>query len=377
MGPRSRPGGPPRPRALSGLRRLRRLDSLGVRLALASLTSAVLALSVVAVGVLWFGGRTFEELMLVHGSSTAASEAMFSESVTRVLVIASLVALAAAVLLAAVLGRLVNRPLAIIAAAARRVGDGAYGVRVPRPPTPELASLADSFNQMSSSLRGQEQLRRELIENFAHELRTPLTNLQGYLQALRDGVMSPSTELFASLDEEVARLNRLSQSLDVLMTGQAGPAAGDGGLELDLVRVVEAAYELCVPAFEARRLEVSRDLPKQLTVRATPDQLAQVVLNLLQNAARYTVEGGTVTISARSDGGSVLVTVANTGGDIPAEDLPYLFERFYRVDKSRDQARGGAGIGLAVVKQLVESAGGRVGAESRDGLTSFWFRLPA
>jgi signal transduction histidine kinase len=356
---------------------LRRLDSLGVRLALASLTSAVLALAVVAVGVLWFGGRIFEQLMLAHGASTASSEAMFSESVTRVLVMASLVALAAAVLLAAVLGRFVNRPLAVISAAARRVGDGAYGLRVPRPPTPELASLADSFNQMSTSLRGQEQLRRELIENFAHELRTPLTNLQGYLQALRDGVMSPSTELFGSLDEEVARLNRLSQSLDVLMTGQAAPAVGDGQVEVDLVRVVEAAHELCVPAFEARRLEVAMHLPERLLVRASPDQLAQVLLNLLQNAARYTAEGGTVTLSARSDGDSVLVTVANTGGDIPVEDVPFLFERFYRVEKSRDVARGGAGIGLAVVKQLVESAGGRVGAESRDGLTSFWFRLPA
>lgn len=356
-------------------RTLRRLDGLALRFALASLAGAVLSLVLVGAGVLWIGFGMFERLMLAHGASVADTQQMFAESVTRVLVAASLVALIVAVLVAVVLGRLVNRPIAQVAAAARHVGEGSYGARVPRPDTPELASLADSFNQMSASLRDQQRERAELIANFAHELRTPLTNLQGYLQALRDGVMSPSPELFSSLDEEVGRLHRLSRSLDVLAAGGSGNATER--TQVDLVPIVEAAHQLCRPAFDARNLTVARRLPARLMVRANPDQLAQVVLNLLQNAARYTPEGGQVTIAGRQEAQDVLVAILNTGPGIPEADLPFLFERFYRVDKSRDVARGGAGIGLAIVKQLVEAAGGRVGVESGGGLTRFWFLMPS
>ncbi|TMG09779.1 MAG: cell wall metabolism sensor histidine kinase WalK, partial [Chloroflexi bacterium] len=109
---------------------------------------------------------------------------------------------------------------------------------------------------------------------------------------------------------------------------------------------------------------------------ANPDQIAQVLLNLFQNAARYTPEGGSVSIRAEVEHGSVVVSVTNSGEGIPAVDLPHVFERFYRVEKSRDRSRGGAGIGLALVKQLVEATGGRVGVESGHGVTRFWFSLP-
>ncbi|MFZ0216722.1 MAG: ATP-binding protein, partial [Candidatus Dormiibacterota bacterium] len=223
------------------------------------------------------------------------------------------------------------------------------------------------------ALRDQERLRQDLVANFAHELRTPLTNLQGYLQALRDGVMAPSPSLFASLDEEVSRLHRLSRSLDVLAAGGGGSAPGHA--DLDVVPIIVAAHRLCHPAFEASQLQVELDLPKQLVARANPDQLAQVVINLLQNAARYTPAGGQVRIGAHASAGTVVVLVTNSAG-IPDADLPYLFERFYRVEKSRDVNRGGAGIGLAIVKQLVEAAGGHVGVESQAGTTRFWFSVP-
>jgi signal transduction histidine kinase len=119
------------------------------------------------------------------------------------------------------------------------------------------------------------------------------------------------------------------------------------------------------------------DVPDTLPARANPDHLAQVLANLLSNAARYTPAGGTVTVRAERRAADLLVSISNTGDGIPPEDLERVFERFYRVEKSRDRARGGAGIGLAIVKQLVESGGGRVGAESRVGMTRFWFSLPA
>jgi signal transduction histidine kinase len=137
------------------------------------------------------------------------------------------------------------------------------------------------------------------------------------------------------------------------------------------------AVDLARPAMLAANLDLDLDVPDRLPARGDPDQLAQVIGNLLQNAVRYTPDGGRIAVRAERRPDDVLVSVSNTGDGIPPEDLPHVFERFYRVEKSRDRARGGAGIGLAIVRQLVEAAGGAVGAESRDGLTRFWFSVPA
>jgi signal transduction histidine kinase len=219
-------------------------------------------------------------------------------------------------------------------------------------------------------------MRREFIANAAHELRTPLTNLQGYLEGLRDGVIPADRATFDSLWDEAERLVRLAASLDMLAEGDAGERR-QRPRELDLVSAVRTAVELATPGFERAGLGITLDLPPRLPARADPDALAQVLGNLLQNATRYTPRGGRVVISAERRPADSLVTVANTGEGIPPDDLARVFERFYRVDKSRDRIHGGAGIGLSIVQQLVEAAGGRVGAESSDGTTRFWFELPA
>src|SRR5256884_3804324 len=275
------------------------------------------------------------------GATAELAHAMFDDSVTRVVIVTTLLALLASLGLAIVLAQAVTGPLAGVARGARRLAEGNYGVRVERPAAPELASLADSFNQMAAGLEDQERLRRDLISNFAHELRTPLTNLKGYLQALRDGVMPTSTEVFASLDQEVDRLYRLSLSLDELGTG-GSPMAPSGLGTIDLGQVVEAALKLSSPSFDRRSIRVELTLPAGLRVLANPDHIAQVLLNLFQNAARYTPEGGSVSIRAEVEHGSVVVSVTNSGEGIPAVDLPHVFERFYRVEKSRDRSRGGA-----------------------------------
>jgi signal transduction histidine kinase len=267
------------------------------------------------------------------------------------------------------------RPLAEIGGAARRIADGDYAARVPREGPEELASLADSFNQMAASLERQEQMRRDFIANAAHELRTPLTNLQGYLEALRDGVINADRSTYESLHEEADRLVRLSRSLDALAEGDAGTNPPHV-IELDLAAAVRAAIDLAAPSIDRAGLRLELQLPPSIPARADPDRLAQVLANLFSNAVRYTPPGGVVTVRAERRPGDVLVSVANTGEGIPPDDVDRVFERFYRVEKSRDRARGGAGIGLAIVKQLVESVGGRVGAESRDGLTRVWFSLP-
>jgi two-component system sensor histidine kinase BaeS len=347
---------------------------LAVRVAAAAMLVSALSVAVIAAGVLIIGQSTFDRLMIAHGATPQVSEAMFNESVTRVLVAAAGLAIAGSLGLALVFGRMIERPLSEVARAARQVAAGNYTARVQRPDSLELASVADSFNQMAAALEDQERERRDLIENFAHELRTPLTNLRGYLEGLRDEVVPPGPDVFASLGEEVGRLMRLSTSLDVLAR-KDGP--GQGAEELDLVPIVSALLELNRPRFRRRELRLEVELPARMAVRADPDSLAQVIGNLLQNASRYTPAGGTVWVRAAREPDTVLVVVANTGPSIPAADLGHLFERFYRIEKSRAVEGGGAGIGLAIVKQLVEGVGGQVGVESTAGVNRFWFRLPA
>ena len=347
-----------------------------VRIAIASLVVTAAALLVIAAGILVVSQSLFQHLMEAHGASAVAARGMFEQTVATVFLGALVLGVALSVALAVLLARYLSRPLVHIGQAARRLADGDYRTRVQRVGPDEAISLADSFNQMAESLEEQERLRREFIVNAAHELRTPLTNLQGYLEALRDNVIAPDPEIFASLHEEVDRLVRLSHSLDLLgvgdsQTGSYPPTA------VDVTTAVSSAVDLARPAFDRRGITIETRLPVDVQARTHPDQLAQVLANLLQNASRYTSEGGRVTVSVDTRPTDVLISVTNSGDGIPSADLPHVFERFYRVEKSRDRARGGAGIGLAIVKQLVESAGGRVGVESESGLTRFWFTVPA
>jgi signal transduction histidine kinase len=348
---------------------------MAVHMALASMAVTATAVVVIVVGVLVFASASFQGLMLEHGITVDDARAMFDQSVLGFFLVAVVAGVLGSALVALLLARWLSAPLGRISAAARRLAEGGRDVRVPTDGPREITALAESFNQMAAQLEEQERMRVEFVANAAHELRTPLTNLVGYLEALRDGVIAPSPETFASLREEADRLVRLARSLDDLAVGDRD---ADVPLRrIDLRQAIEMAVELALPAFSRRGITLSMRVPAELHGRADPDRLAQVLANLLQNASRYTADGGTTSIAAQPDGREVLVSVTNTGEGIPAEDLPHVFDRFYRVEKSRDRARGGAGIGLAIVKQLVELGGGRVGIESASGLTRVWFRVPA
>lgn len=355
---------------------LGRLDTLGTRIVLTALAVALVAVSTISAGVLFVGGSLFQEVMLAHGESQPAVEDMWWHSVVEVFLATAALASLLSIGLGVFLAWRISRPLERLGAAARRLADGDHWARVARAGPRELGSVADSFNQLAEALEAQDRQRGELVANFAHELRTPLTNLRGYLEAMRDGVMAPSAPVFDSLREEVERLERLSRALDVLTGDGERPVMPS---DLDVAAAIRSAVDLARPGFERAglRLIVGTPSPGRLRAHAVPDHLSQVLANLLENTRRYTPPGGLVTVAAAAEAESVLVTVTNAGTEIPAADLPHVFERFYRVDKSRDRSRGGAGIGLAIVKQLVEQAGGRVGAESLPGLTRFWFRLPA
>ena len=164
------------------------LRGLGGRISLTSLAVALAAVATVAAGTLLLGGRVFEEVMMAHGESRTAAQAMWGQTVVTVVLVAAALAVVISVALGLLLARMISRPLEKVGAAARRVAEGDYATRVPRPGSPELASLADSFNQMAEALEQQERQRTELVANFAHELLTPLTNLRGYLEAMRKEV---------------------------------------------------------------------------------------------------------------------------------------------------------------------------------------------
>ena len=349
---------------------------IAARIFLAALASAAVGLTILVVGVLVIGAGIFEQLMVEAGDTASHAREMYDAAVTNVVIAAVAVALVASVTLSIILARRLARPLADVGMAARRVADGDHSVRVPREGPEEIRDLADSFNQMAASIGEQEQIRRDFIANAAHELRTPLTNLQGYLEALRDGVIVADAATYASLWEEADRLVRLSRSLDSLAEGDS-LAEAPRLEELDLSLQIRSAVELAEPAIERAGLSLTVDVPDQLLAQGNPDHLAQVLANLLSNAVRYSSPGGSIVVRAERRPADLLVSIINSGEGIPAADLGRVFERFYRVDKSRDRAKGGAGIGLAIVKQLVEAAGGRVGAETVEGSTRFWFSLSA
>lgn len=351
---------------------MRRLG-IAAHLALATIGVAGIALVIVGVGVQRIGESEFEHLMVLHGSSVSSARDMFASSVTIVLLAAVAAAVCTTFFLATALARWTSRPVLRVADAAARLAAGDHQVRLRATGPREVAWLAESFNQLAAELGRQDSVRQQFIENAAHELRTPLTNLQGYLEGLRDGVIAPGREVFASLHEEVERLVRLSESLEVLARGEGPPAQPQ---KTDVVSAVRTAIESARPVFDRRHIVVSTRAPARAAVIVDPDHLAQILANLLQNASRYTDDGGDVDVRIEPRGGAVEVEISNSGSGIPAEDLPRIFERFYRVDKSRSRAAGGAGVGLAIAKQLVMSAGGDLGADSRAGRTRFWLRLP-
>ena len=347
---------------------------IAARIAIAALAVAAIGVAVVAVGVLRVGAESFAALMIAAGDTAEHAHAMFDTSVTVVFGVALGIAAAVAIVMAAIFARMIARPIQRVARGAGRVAAGDLTVRVPEAGPAEVQALAAAFNTMADRLEEQEMLRREFVVNASHELRTPLTNLQGYLEALRDGVMQPDSAIFDSLREEVDRLGRLAASLDVL-AGAEGERPQP--MSVDIGAIVRSAAELAAPTLSRRSVRLTIEVADGLVVVARHDELAQVMANLLQNAVRYTPSGGEVRVEAVRAPDGILVRVANSGAPIPPDDLPRVWERFYRVEKSRTREFGGAGIGLAIVKRLVEDAGGRVGAASDDAMTTFWFRLPA
>jgi len=301
---------------------------------------------------------------------------MFVSSVHRYLVWASLAAILLAVALSFLLVRRVLGPLTQMTSIAGRIASGDYSGRALMATRDEVGQLAAAFNRMAESLQYIEQLRKTMMIDVAHELRTPLTNMQGYLEALIDGVVLPSKETFGLLLEETMRLVHLVE--DILRLAKSDAARTDlHKREVSLATLIDQALHPFQPRFDSKGIGVKTLFPEGADrIQGDPDKLSQVVTNLLQNAWQYTSPGGTFRIYTETLPGLIKVVFANTGGELAEKDLPFIFERFYRGEKSRSREHGGAGIGLAIVKELIEAHNGRVGAEMSGEETRIWFTLP-
>jgi len=307
----------------------------------------------------------------------AESHQMFLAAIHRDMIWGAIAALALTLLLTYLLTRWVLRPLFQITAITRKVADGNYSERVNVVSRYEVGQLADAFNHMAENLEKIERLRKNMVADIAHELRTPLTNLRGYLEGLSDSVIPPSRETFRMLEQEVLRLVHLVEDLQQLARADAARAFLDRQ-ELSLHELLVQIMDLYRPNFQEKEIDVQWRLePGSEMVTADRDKLLQAIRNLADNAWKYTPRGGTVTISALRSADGIKTVFANSGAVIAENDIPYLFERFFRADRSRSRDAGGAGIGLAIVKELIDAHGGTVGAESDESGTRVWFNLPS
>jgi signal transduction histidine kinase len=321
---------------------------------------------------------TLQTMQVDNPGLLADLEAHLQQAVHDQLVVATLAGIVAAIVASIFTTRRILLPIQAMTRASQRISAGDYHERIEAPSQDELGAWATSFNQMAEALERTERRRLELIGDVAHELRTPLSGIKSSLEGLVDGVLPCEPDTFLGLQHEVSRMQRLVHDLADLSRAEAGQVH----LELrpvDLGKLIDTAVARLHPQFEdkdvALRLEIPLGLP-QAVVDA--NRMTQVLLNLLGNALQYTPSGGQVIIRAWAERGKLVVAVQDSGTGIAPEHLPHIFERFYRVDKSRSRAGGGSGIGLTIAKHLIEAHRGSIEASS-PGLgqgSTFTFTLP-
>ena len=348
----------------------------GARLGVRILLAAVLVLGVGAltawVVALATGPAIFHEHMLMVETSNPDPEVVqhaeeaFDASWQFSLLLALIAAGLASVLVSAFLARRIAGTLNKVRSAAIRVAHGDYGARVPeRAMGAEFTEMISAFNRMASELDETEHTRKRLLSDLAHEMRTPVATVDGYLEAMLDGVAGADPETLTMLREQTGRLKRLAEDISLVSSAEEHRLS----METQAISVAEL---VSVAQGQARSSYAARDVVLQIDedsggaiLLGDRDRLSQVLTNLLNNALRHTGPGDQVTLRTGSDSGTVLLSVEDTGHGVAPEHLPHLFERFYRVDTARDRAHGGSGIGLTIVRSIVEAHCGTVRAESR------------
>lgn len=306
----------------------------------------------------------------------------FNEFFLRPLFNAGVLAVLLAMLLAAIIAQSVARPLGAMAVAAEAVARGDYDQRVPQEGPDEVRRVAGSFNSMAAQVKATQQAQRDFVANVSHDLKTPLTAISGWSQALIDGAAEGPEERKRAAETIHAEADRMSRLVNELLD-LARLESGQMPLTMqrvDLNDILAGVHRSQLPNARAREIDLALGVAGEAFVMGDPDRLAQIFTNLVDNALAYTPAGGIVRLTGRLNGNQVEGIVSDTGQGIPEEEIPRVFERFYRLEKSR--ARGehgrGSGLGLAIVHELVTAHGGTIGVSSQVGRgTVFVVRFPA
>ena len=323
-------------------------------------------------------GRTVGFVLVTPLSTSNTPEILFLRSVTRSVLLVSLGMGLLALLLASLIAREITAPMRRLAEAAYQVARGDLSVRIPVEGEDDLARVSLAFNRMAVALDRQHRLRRQLMNDVAHELRTPLSVIQAQTEALLDGVFPSTPENIRPIHQQTLLLRRLVDDLRELALAEAGELQMRRE-PVDLAHVIRRAVESMRTNAEGKGVRLITEIRSApLWVQGDSQRLEQILLNLLSNAVRHTPPGGTVTVRGWQEEGHVYCQVEDTGPGIPPEDIPHVFERFWRGDRSRSRETGGTGLGLAITRKWVEAHRGRIWVESPPGEgTRFTFVLPA
>ena len=286
-----------------------------------------------------------------------------------------------AVLAVSIFARRESQPLRAMAKAANAFGHGNLSarVRVDDSSSEEMEELAIAFNNMASSLQKSEYQRQEFVANVSHELKTPMTTIAGYVDGILDGTIPPQRQTYylQIVSDETKRLSRLVRSMLDISQLQNQDIPEDKKMHFDLEETMGQVLITFEKKITDKKLEVDVDMPEHpVCTMANRDYITQVIYNLLDNAVKFCPEGGTLGLRIREGGNKAYISISNEGDTIPPDELPLLFDRFHKLDKSRSQNRDGWGLGLYIVKTIVCSHGENISVTSRDGKTEFTFTMP-
>ena len=334
------------------------------------------------VGVIWLSidylaADYFTELMNQYQIAPNKIHGMFLDSVHQYLAGASAVAIVLAVIVSYLLSNRVLRPLKEVSSAIAKMSAGDRDARAKTLSKDELGDLAKAFNLMAHQIKQEEKLRENMVVDVAHELRTPVTNIRGYVEGLRDQVITPDHHNLRVLEEEALRLGDLVESLLNLSRADAAEFSLKCQ-KVDIQQTIALAVSRHDDAIAKKSLEFNIVLPKEASTVLVDEEKFQIIINnLVSNACQYAPANTEIRIFSQHQSERIQMTFSNHSESITESDIPFVFERFYRSEKSRSRHSGGAGIGLAIVKKLVEAHGGHIGAHIDDNLFTVWFTIPA
>ncbi len=300
----------------------------------------------------------------------------FINSVNKSVLTGGLIAGVVGIFLALLFSRNILKPIRELTRATKKMKSGDLDQRVDTSAGGEIGKLGESFNELANRLKEQKKLREEMVSDVAHELRNPLSNVQGYLEGLKEGMVEPSERVFESLHQQSLVLSRLVDDLRDVNRAKTDQLQLDKR-EVVLEDIINREIEAMKTQAEAEEVTIKENLAEPSLVEADPERITQVTRNLLENALTHTPRGGEIQVTTDSSGGEVTATVSDDGEGIPKDELPHIFDRFYRVDKSRSRGTGGTGLGLTISKEIVEAHGGEITVDSEEGAGStFVFSLP-